>query len=77
LFGDRSADRFVRQKAGQALYVRKDPAAVPMLIDLLERARRGDEVALARETTKILRRTTGLDHGPDAAAWRAAVAGDR
>jgi hypothetical protein len=77
LFGDRSADRFVRQKAGQALYVRKDPAAVPMLIDLLDRARRGGEVALARETTKILRRTTGLNHGPDAAVWRSAVGGDR
>ena len=74
VFGDPKGDLFVRQRAGQALFVRKDPGAVPMLIDLLERARATDDVLLGRETAKILRRTTRLDHGSDPAAWRAAVA---
>ena len=45
-FSDPERERFVREAAGTSLMRRRDPAAVPALVDVLERAATAPDVAL-------------------------------
>jgi HEAT repeats len=71
VYGDPKRDRLVREKAGTMLNVRRDPAAVPELVKILEQALAADDAALLTATTRILRRTTGQSLTTDPKAWRA------
>ena len=77
VFGDLRRDVTVREHAGKALLRRRDPAVVPALVDVMDRAVAVPDYALLKSTGLILRRTTGLTLPDDPKAWREVLAGGR
>lgn len=65
------ADPLVAQAAAEALVQLDDPAAIPALIDALERASRGGETAVFGAAQAALVRLSGAPEQPSVEAWRA------
>jgi hypothetical protein len=65
------ADPLVAQAAAESLVQLDDPAAIPALIDALERASRSGETAVFGAAQAALVRLSGSPEQPSVEAWRA------
>lgn len=65
------ADPLVAQAAAEGLVQLDDPAAIPALIDALERASRSGETAVFGAAQAALVRLSGASEQPSVEAWRA------
>jgi len=65
------ADSGVREAAARALVQLEDPAAIPALIEYLERAMRDSDLRSLQIAQASLRRLSGVQQTLDPAGWRA------